>query len=71
MQPEDWLHVLVPSLKPVLAEFHESFMDPPPQPRYSPLSPWMVRRAIVDRHIEPFEEVLDNFCGELRAWVAA
>ena len=31
----------------------------------------MICRAIVDCHIEPFAEVLDNLCGELRAWVAA
>ena len=46
-------------------------MDPLPQPLYSSLSPWVIGRAIVDRHVEPFAEVLDNLCGELRARVAA
>ena len=45
-------------------------MDPPPQPFYSFLSPRGVRRAIVNRHVEPFAEVSHNLCGELRAEVA-
>ena len=53
------------------AKSHEDFMDPSPQPLYGSLSPWVVGSAIVDRHVEPFEEVLDKLCGELRAWVAA
>ena len=45
-------------------------MDPPSEPLYSSLSPWVVGRAIGDRHVEPFVEVLDKLCGELRVWVA-
>ena len=71
MQPESRLHVLIPSPRPTLAEFHKDFMDPPPQRFYSSLNPWVVGRAIVDRHVELFAEVLDNLCGELRARVAA
>ena len=71
MQSEGWPHVFIPSPRLTLAKPNESFMDPPPQPLYGSLSPWVVGRAIVDRHVEPFAEVLDNLCGELRAWVAA
>ena len=46
-------------------------MDPPSQPFYSSLSRWVIGRAKVDRHVESFAEVLENLCGELRAWVAA
>ena len=46
-------------------------MDPPPQPFYSFLGPRVVRRATVDCRVDPFAEVLDNLCNELRAWVAA
>ena len=31
------------------------------------LNSWVVSGAIVDRHIEPFTEVLDDFCGEFCA----
>ena len=71
MQSEGWRHVFIPSPRLTLAKLHESFMDPPPQPLYGFLSPWVVGRVIVDRHVEPFAEELDNLCGELRAWVAA
>ena len=71
MQPESRLHVFILSSRPTLAKFHEGFMDPPLQPLYSSLSPRVVSRAIVERHVEPFSEVLDNLCGELCAWVAA
>ena len=30
-----------PSPRPVFAKFHKGSMDPPPQPLYSPLSPWV------------------------------
>ena len=59
------------SQRPVLAKFYEGSMDPPPQLFYSPLSPWVVLGVIVDRHFEPFTEVMGSLCGELRAWVAA
>ena len=71
MQPEGRPHVFIPSPRLTLAKLHESFMDPPPRPLYGSLSPWVVGRVIVDRHVEPFAEVFDNFCGELRASVAA
>ena len=71
MHPEGWPHVFISSPRLTFVKFHESFKDPPPQPLYGSLSPWVVNRAIVDRHVEPFAEVLDNLCGELRAWVAA
>ena len=71
MQPEGRPHVSIPSPRLTLAKFHEGFVDPPRQPLYSSLSPWVVGRAIVDRHVESFAEVLGNLCGELRARVAA
>ena len=71
MQPEGRPHVFISSPRLTLAKLHESFMDSPPQPLYGSLSPWVVGRAIVDRHVNPLAEVLDNLCGELRAWVAA
>ena len=67
MQPESRLYVFIPSPRLTLAKFYEGFMDPPPQSLYSSLNPWVVGRAIVDRHVEPFAEVFDNLCGELRA----
>ena len=42
-------------------------MDPPPQSLYRPLSSWVICGTIVDRHSEPFTEVLDDVCDELRA----
>ena len=71
MQPEGRPHVFIPSPRLILANFREGFMDPPLQPLYGSLSPWVVGKAIVDRHVEPFAEVLDNLCGEFRAWFAA
>ena len=71
MQLEGRPHVFVPSPRLTLAKFHEGFMDPAPQPLDGSLSRWVVGKAIVDRHVEPFAEVLDSLCGELRAWVAA
>ena len=70
MQPEGRPHVFISSPRLTLAKLHESFMDPPPQPLCRSLSPWVVGRAIADRHVESFAEVLDNLYGELRAWVA-
>ena len=70
MQSEGRLHVFIPSSRPTLAKFHEGSMDPPSEPLYSSLSPWVVGRAIGDRHVEPFVEVLDKLCGERRVWVA-
>ena len=72
MQLEGRPHVFISSPRLTLAKLHESVMDPPPRaPLCGSLSPWVVGRAIVDRHVEPFAEVLDNLCGELCAWVAA
>ena len=71
MQPQGRPHVLISSPRLTLAKLHESFMDPPPQPLYGSLSLWVVGRAIVDCHVEPFARVFENLCGKFRAWVAA
>ena len=71
MQPEGRSHVFISSPRLTFAKLHESFTDPPVQPLYDSLSLWVAGRPIVDRHVEPFAELLDNLRGELRAWVAA
>ena len=46
MHPEGRPHVFISSPRLTLAKLHESFMEPPPQPLHSPLSSWVVRRAM-------------------------
>ena len=46
MQLEGRPHVFISSPSLTLAKLHGDFMDPPPQPLHSPLSSWVVRRAM-------------------------